>query len=108
MIFYLTCSSPINTVMGHWADLSALMHLLPNNNKDIEWASPWTGVFVSSPIMHVGPSQYYYQDSWGGGGGRGGVTGVNLERVYEPVFQNLPHFAFEKNGPIHILGRPKC
>ena len=48
----------------------------------------------------------------GGGGGVGGwkVTGVIVVRVCEPVFRNLPHsYTWPlKNGPIHILDRPKC
>ena len=46
---------------------------------------------------------------WGAGGG-GGVTVVILVRVCEPVFQNLPlSYTWPlKNGPIHMLGHPKC
>ena len=53
----------------------------------------------------------------GGGGGVGeevtcgGGGDVNVVRVCEPVFRNLPPFiylAFEKNRPIHIHDRPKC
>ena len=40
----------------------------------------------------------------GGGGGRGGNLGVNVVRVCEPVFWNLPHsYTWPLQEQIHLL-----